>query len=73
MCSLLDPNLFQNEKCSEVIKICLNFYFKYADLDLDVKYDFYQYLPPVRSKFVPKLKVFKIIETCNIVFTSLSN
>ena len=35
------PKLVQNEKCSEFIEIWLNLYFKYADLDLDVKNDFY--------------------------------
>ena len=40
MWQLLGPNWSENEKCSEFIEICLNFYFKYADLNLDFKNDF---------------------------------
>ena len=42
MYQLLDPNWSQSEKCSEFIKIGLNLYIKFADLDLDVKNDFYE-------------------------------
>ena len=41
MCQLLGPNWFQNEKCSELIEIWHISYFKYPDLDSDVKNDFY--------------------------------
>ena len=41
MCQLIDPHWSQNKKCSEFIEIWLNLYFKYADLDLDVKKGFY--------------------------------
>ena len=35
-------------------------YFEYLDLDSDIKNNFMKYLPPVRPKLVPKLKVFRI-------------
>ena len=38
---LLGSNWPQNEKCSEFIEIWPNWYFKYADLNFDVKNDFY--------------------------------
>ena len=37
----LGPNFSQNWKCSEVIEIWHIKHFKHADLDFDVKIDFY--------------------------------
>ena len=41
MGQFLGPNWSQNENWSEFIEIWLNLCFKYPDLDLDVKIDFY--------------------------------
>ena len=38
---LLGPNWSQNEECLEFVQMWLNWYFKYADLNFDVKNDFY--------------------------------
>ena len=65
---LLDPNWSQNEKCSEFIEIWPNWYFKFGTFDmlnmlisiLMSKIILIKYLPPVRPKLVPKLKVLRI-------------
>ena len=64
---LLGPNLSQNQKCSEFIKISPNWYFKYADFDFKVKKiknkknkKKIKYLPPARPKLFPKIKTLRI-------------
>ena len=42
MYHLIGPSWSQNEECSEFIEIWHNQYFKYANLDFDVKNDFYE-------------------------------
>ena len=56
MWQLLGPNWSENEKCSEFIEICLNFYFKYADLNLDFKNDFCEIFTTCYAQISPKIK-----------------
>ena len=56
---LIGPNWLQSEKCSEFIEICLNFYFKYADLDFDVKNNFNEIFTTFWHRVFPKLKMLR--------------
>ena len=53
-------NWSQNQKCSKFIEIEHIQYFKYANLEFDVKMVFMKYLPPVRAELVPKWKMLRI-------------
>ena len=49
-----------SQKCSEFIEIEHIQYFKYANLEFDVKMVFMKYLPPFRAELVPKWKMLRI-------------
>ena len=51
------PNCSQNEKCSEFIEIWHIRYFKYANLDFEVKNAFYEIFTSCQAKLTPKLKL----------------
>ena len=53
---LFGPNCSQNEKYSEFIETWHIRYFKYANLDFDVKNDFYKIFTICSAQIVPKIK-----------------
>ena len=55
---LLGSNWPQNEKHSEFIKIWTSWYFKYVDLNFDVKMIFVKYLPPARPKLAQVFRIY---------------
>ena len=56
ICYLLCPNLFQNWKYLEFIKTWNIWYFKYADLNFNVKNNFYEIFTSFLAQSVAKIK-----------------
>ena len=56
MCHLLGPNLSQNWKCPEFIETWNFWYFKYADLNFNVRNNFYEIFTSFLAQSAAKIK-----------------